>query len=178
MNNNKKEECLHDKKEVCSYEKKEDPDFNTDMQGRLSWTDGLVLVYSICDTSSFDVIRDVVRYVRGHMVWEEDVTGRINSGSSEGSSTSAFCQIPILLLGNKMDLGHRRAVEFCELVTFARTYGCQATEVSVSDGFEPVSVAFNNLVSDIQREKLPSEAGKTQSIASNVSIGHRRNMSM
>ena len=146
-------------------------------------------MYSICDSESFEAARDVIRYVRGHYVRGHAVTdfapgGERSysvSGESSGSdSQNRYSRMPILLIGNKADLEHRRRVDLRSLHAFAAAYGCTAAELSVLDGFELVSRAFNDIVERIRREKSPSKMTKIKSIVKSVSgtFGHRRNLSM
>ncbi|KAG6929272.1 RERG like, partial [Chelydra serpentina] len=57
---------------------------------QLRWADGFVVVYSICDRSSFHLARQVLQ--------------RIRQLKRRGSSEKA----PVILVGNKRDLQHRR----------------------------------------------------------------------
>ncbi|XP_039257053.2 uncharacterized protein LOC120333760 [Styela clava] len=153
-----------------------------EMQTRLNWCDCIVVVYSICDSDSFDSARDIIRYirgqyVRGHAVSEFESGVRRNSGSDPvADPVTRLMQIPILLVGNKADLEHRRCVEMNAATEFSLGYGCSAVELSAPEGFESISKVFNGIIENIRRDKLPSKLTKIKSIVRG--FGHRRNMSM
>ncbi|XDV40379.1 hypothetical protein PO909_009471 [Leuciscus waleckii] len=70
---------------------------------QLQWADGVILVYSICDRSSFEVVRQQVQLIR----------------QTRKLSASA----PIIIVGNKRDLLHQRAVSSEEgRISAAETY--------------------------------------------------------
>ncbi|XP_039257054.1 uncharacterized protein LOC120333761 [Styela clava] len=106
----------------------------TEAERRLRWADAVVVVYSICDQSSFEAARDVIRYIR-----QTEAVEICRQGSNLDLAAS---RIPILLLGNKKDLEHRRRVDSNDAKKLASAFACSFTELSVSDSYEPISEAM------------------------------------
>lgn len=139
-----------------------------EMDMRLAWADAVIVVYSICDTESYDCARDIVRYttgqtVRGHVTRDNDFF------------------LPVFLIGNKSDLCHRRRVERSSPISFAIENGCKAcVELSVSRDFDRISEVFNDVIRDIYRSKTPSKPAKIKDIVRTVSgrFTHKRNLSL
>lgn len=91
----------------------------------ITWADAFVLVYSICERSSFDQARALLETlvaVRG--------------------ARSA----PMILLGNKRDLEHCRQVGVDDGHEASLHFHCQFYEVSAAENYVGVSLAFQSLI--------------------------------
>lgn len=107
------------------------PDSISDKQ--LQWADGVILVYSICDRSSFDVVRQQVQLIR----------------QSRKMSSSA----PIIIVGNKRDLQHQRTVSSEEGRLFALSADCSFFEISAAETYHGVMLVFHELLELIRESK-------------------------
>lgn len=114
----------------------------TEAERRLKWADGVVVVYSICDQSSFEAARDVIRHIRRTEMVEF---------CRHGSTDFASFRVPILLLGNKVDLLHRRTVKAIDAKELASTFGCSFHEISVSEGYEPISEVMKDHIKSVRK---------------------------
>lgn len=94
---------------------------------QMNWADAFVIVYSICDTCSFERAKSLL-----------DTIGKVRSNS----------YIPVLLLGNKTDLEHRRTVGVEEGHQVALEYNCQYYEVSAAENYVTINIAFQALLRD------------------------------
>uniref|UniRef100_A0A3B5N1X2 small monomeric GTPase n=1 Tax=Xiphophorus couchianus TaxID=32473 RepID=A0A3B5N1X2_9TELE len=97
---------------------------------QLQWADGMVLVYDICDRASFEVVRQQLQLIR----------------HSRKMSTA-----PLVIVGNKRDLQHRRSVSGEEGHLLAMTERCSFFEVSAAEAYHGVLLVFHQLV-DLVRE--------------------------
>jgi GTPase KRas protein len=96
-------------------------------------TEGFILVYSISSRSSFRRIRglyDQIQQVK--------------------KSPHASSQVPIMLVGNKVDMAKRR-VSLLEGKEMARTLGCRFVEASAKDG-RNVEESFYTIVRQLQKQ--------------------------
>lgn len=94
---------------------------------------GYLLVYSIASRQSFElieVIRDKI----------------LNSIGTD--------QMPIVLIGNKLDLNYQRQVEFSEGAALAKSFGCKFLETSVKENIN-VDKAFETLLEQIEKVQNP-----------------------
>ncbi|XP_071134405.1 ras-related and estrogen-regulated growth inhibitor-like protein isoform X4 [Mytilus edulis] len=103
----------------------------------LLWADGVILVYSMVDKSSFDKLREIMEWILAKK-GEEKV---------------------IAVIGNKSDLIHRKQVSDTEATQFCAEYNCLSFDTSASDSYTDVSNAFNTIIREIKlnnkkREKL------------------------
>ncbi|XP_078329059.1 ras-related and estrogen-regulated growth inhibitor-like [Crassostrea virginica] len=87
----------------------------------LRWADGVLIVYSVVNKQTFDVIQDIRRRI---------------DDCRKGAS------IPMVLLGNKCDLAHMRKVTQEEGQRLANEIGCPFLEVSASEDVDTVTDAF------------------------------------
>ncbi|XP_052345622.1 ras-related and estrogen-regulated growth inhibitor-like protein [Oncorhynchus keta] len=94
---------------------------------QLQWADGVILVYSICDRSSFEVVRQQVQRIRH---------------ASRKMSTTA----PIIIVGNKRDLQHRRTVSSGEDRLLAISEYCVFFEISAAETYHGVLLVFHGLI--------------------------------
>ena len=100
-----------------------------------AWTDSFVIVYDICNYSSFEQARTIL-----------DILNK--------TRTSVYT--PALLLGNKTDLEHRRVVGVDKGHQLALEHSCQYYEVSAADDYVTISIAFQALLREtkiIQQNK-------------------------
>lgn len=95
---------------------------------------GFVVVYSITSQQTFQDVR--------HM---KDQIVRVKSGSYSG--TSEGNRIPILLVGNKVDLDHQREVSTHEGMALAQSWGCPFMETSAKNRFN-----VNEVFAEVVRE--------------------------
>ncbi|XP_048882699.1 ras-related and estrogen-regulated growth inhibitor-like protein [Brienomyrus brachyistius] len=92
----------------------------------LQWSDGVILVYSICDRSSFEVVRQQVQLIRQ---------------SKKGSSGP-----PVIIVGNKRDLQHQRAVSGEEGRLLAMSTDSSFFEISAAENYHGVLLVFHELL--------------------------------
>lgn len=92
---------------------------------QMRWAEAFVVIYSICNRTSFQQAVDYVEAVR-----------RLHTPS----------YVPILLLGNKLDLEHCRQVSLDDAQDLCARYGCQFYEVSAADNCDGVEQAFHNFL--------------------------------
>ncbi|KAG5856488.1 ras-related and estrogen-regulated growth inhibitor-like protein [Anguilla rostrata] len=121
----------------------------------LQWADGLILVYSICDRSSFDVVRQQVHRIK------------------QAKKTSGVS--PIIIVGNKRDLQHRRTVSSEEGRLLALSADCGFFEISAAETYHGVLLVFHQLF-DLIREARALKKGGIKGIVRSVSavFGRKR----
>ncbi|KAL0165662.1 hypothetical protein M9458_037506, partial [Cirrhinus mrigala] len=93
---------------------------------QLQWADGYILVYSICDRASFNVVRQQVQCIR--------------QAKQKLASTAQ-----IIIVGNKRDLQHRRTVSSEEGRLLALSADCGFFEVSAAETYHGVLMVFHKL---------------------------------
>lgn len=91
------------------------------------WADGYVLVYSICDRASFNTVCRLVHAIKPR--------GELDAGRA-----------PVIIVGNKRDLHHRRTVASEEGRLLALQTGCPFYEVSAAENYHGVLMVFHGLV--------------------------------
>lgn len=101
---------------------------------QLQWSDGFILVYSICDRASFDSVRQQVQYIRQ---------------AQQKLSSSA----PLIIVGNKRDLQHRRAVSSEEGRLLALSADCGFFEISAAEAHHGVVMVFHELLDQIREAR-------------------------
>lgn len=99
---------------------------------QLQWADGIVLVYSICDRRSFHVVRQQLQLIR-----------RSRKPSS----------VPVVVVGNKLDLHCHRSVSSEEGRLLALSQHCGFYEVSAAETYEDVLLVFQRLVHLIRESR-------------------------
>ncbi|KAL5010125.1 hypothetical protein ScPMuIL_012430 [Solemya velum] len=121
-------------------------------EDQLQWADAFLIVFSLTDRFSFDIAQGFLTYVCSN---REDV------------------RTPVIFLGNKCDLIHRRTISEKEASHVADSHSCQYLETSASENYAGVVHAFAELCRQIKvvnkkKEKLkklmqkPSVAKKLQ----------------
>ncbi|KAA0714916.1 Ras-related and estrogen-regulated growth inhibitor-like protein RERG/Ras-like protein [Triplophysa tibetana] len=103
---------------------------------RVQWADGFVLVYSICDRASFNTVTRLIQTIKS----SKDYLG--------------FEKIPIVIVGNKRDLHHRRTVLSEEGRLLALSSDCQFYEVSAAENYHSVLMVFHGLVDRIRESRM------------------------
>lgn len=105
----------------------------------MRWADGFVLVYSICDRASFNTVSRLIQTIK-----------------STKDCLSAD-KVPIVIVGNKRDLHHRRTVTSEEGRLLALNTDCQFYEVSAAENYHSVLVVFHGLVDRLKDAKLTTK---------------------
>ncbi|NXA33142.1 RERGL protein, partial [Eudromia elegans] len=82
---------------------------------RIQWADSFVLVYSICDRASFNILPLKIQLIKA---------------TKEGMSQE---KVPIVIVGNKRDLHHQRVVSSEEGRLLALSLDCGFYEVSAAE---------------------------------------------
>lgn len=100
----------------------------------VQWADAVVLVYSVTDRRSFDLVQ------RLH-------------GLLAGADAP-----PVILLANKADLLHLRQVDSQQGPLLAQTLGCSFYEVSASEDYSQVHGAFYRLCCQLAKRTPPPSA--------------------
>uniref|UniRef100_A0A674KAM9 small monomeric GTPase n=1 Tax=Terrapene triunguis TaxID=2587831 RepID=A0A674KAM9_9SAUR len=106
------------------------------LEKRVQWADGFILVYSICDRASFNVLRPKVQVIKA---------------AKEALSQE---KVPIVIVGNKRDLHHRRAVSSEEGRLLALSMDCEFYEVSAAEAYHGALMVFQGLAERICEAKL------------------------
>ncbi|KPP73869.1 hypothetical protein Z043_107017 [Scleropages formosus] len=105
---------------------------------QLQWADGIVIVYSICDRASFEVARRQVQLIR----------------RAKKASASA----PVVIVGNKRDLQHQRAVSGEEGRLLALSSDCGFFEISAAENYHGVLLVFHEVL-ELVREARALKKG-------------------
>ncbi|KAL4646715.1 ras-related and estrogen-regulated growth inhibitor-like protein [Arapaima gigas] len=100
---------------------------------QLQWADGVILVYSICDHASFEVTRRQVQFIR--------------------HAKKAFAGVPVVIVGNKRDLQHQRAVSSEEGRLLALSTDCGFFEISAAENYHGVLLVFHELLELIREAR-------------------------
>ena len=136
---------------------------HTDRTGVLTRSDGegFLIVYSICQRSSFERVERIIERV-GRVKDETSPSSPTSAspyGSHPGSpysSTSGPSQvrrrIPIVIVGNKRDLYNNREVSTDEGKALAQRMGCDFYETSAKQNAN-VEAAFKSLVRGVKVAK-------------------------
>ncbi|XP_066577395.1 ras-related and estrogen-regulated growth inhibitor-like protein [Amia ocellicauda] len=114
-------------------------------QEQLRWADGFILVYSICDRQSFQVVRQQVQRIR------QAGSRRCRGGAGGGP----VAMPPIVIVGNKRDLQHRREVSAEEgrLLALAAGPDCGFFEVSAAEAHHGALLVFHGLLERIREAR-------------------------
>ncbi|GCB70053.1 hypothetical protein scyTo_0005599 [Scyliorhinus torazame] len=103
---------------------------------QVQWADGFVLVYSICDRASFNVVQQQIQFIKSM----KDYPGTERA--------------PIVIVGNKRDLCHQRTVSSEEGRLLALATDCQFCETSAAETYHGVLLVFHSLVERIKESKI------------------------
>ncbi|XP_068814631.1 ras-related and estrogen-regulated growth inhibitor-like protein isoform X2 [Struthio camelus] len=108
---------------------------------RIQWADSFVLVYSICDRASFNILPLKVQFIKA---------------AKEGLSQE---KVPIVIVGNKRDLHHQRVVSSEEGRLLALSLDCGFYEVSAAEAYHGALMVFHGLAERIPDTKLTLKKG-------------------
>ncbi|KAM9377711.1 ras-related and estrogen-regulated growth inhibitor-like protein [Pholidichthys leucotaenia] len=106
---------------------------------KVRWADAFVLVYSICDRASFNAVSRLFQTIK-----------------STRDYLSAD-KVPIVIVGNKRDLHHRRTVLSEEGWLLALNMDCPFYEVSAAENYHSVLMVFHGLVDRMKDAKLTTK---------------------
>ncbi|XP_074415878.1 ras-related and estrogen-regulated growth inhibitor-like protein [Austrofundulus limnaeus] len=124
---------------------------------QLQWADGMILVYNICDRSSFSCVLQLLQLIRRR--------------SRKPSP------VPVVIVGNKRDLRDHRRVSGEEGRLLALTERCGFFEVSAAETYHGVLLVFHRLA-DLVREgrALRKSGARVRGIVRTVSavFGRKR----
>lgn len=107
---------------------------DSDPQRYLRWADAFMVVYSITNRESFQTVR---KYL-------ETITQFLKTANKE---------LPVAIVGNKIDLERYRQISKEEGASLAAEYECLFFETTAAEEFEYVEDIFHGLVHEIQRER-------------------------
>ncbi|EOA93477.1 Ras-related and estrogen-regulated growth inhibitor-like protein [Anas platyrhynchos] len=122
---------------VCS----DQADDGSSEEKRIQWADSFVLVYSICDRASFDILPPKIQFIKA---------------AKEGQSQE---KVPIVIVGNKRDLHHQREVSSEEGRLLALSLDCGFYEVSAAEAYHGALMVFHGLAERIPDTKLALKKG-------------------
>lgn len=100
---------------------------------QLRWADGFILVYSICDRNSFNVVRQQLQRIR-------QLKKRQNS-------------VPVIIVGNKRDLQHHREISSEEGRLLAIASDCGFFEISAAETYHGSVVVFHQLLESVRENR-------------------------
>lgn len=121
----------------------EDDEVSNSVLDAIQWADGILLVYSITDRQSFNYIK------RAKIEIQSD--------------------IPVWLVGNKVDMVHLRQVSADEGDILAKDFECKFNELSAAEHVIQVADAFH----DLCREVLLARRKSKQSLLDRMLGGTR-----
>lgn len=119
----------------------------------VQWADAVVLVYSVTDRRSFDLICHLHQLVQ-------------RAGGTNPP--------PVILLANKADLLHLRRVEAQQGPLLATTLGCSFYEVSASEDYNQVHGAFHRLCCQLAKQPVPASPAPSSTTASSSSSAEKK----
>ncbi|XP_020633091.3 ras-related and estrogen-regulated growth inhibitor-like protein [Pogona vitticeps] len=125
---------------------------------RLRWADGFLVVYSISDRASFHVARQQLQWIQ------------------QLKRKSGARKVPVILVGNKRDLQHRRAVSSEEGRLLALSADAGFFEVSVAETYHGALVVFHELLGLVRdsRSAIRKAAGLRGIVRSMSAVFGRR----
>ncbi|CAL8255240.1 unnamed protein product [Merluccius merluccius] len=129
----------------------------------VQWADAVVLVYSVADRASFEVISGL------HQQVARAAAAAAAAGASLGPPP------PVILLANKSDLVHLRQVESQRGPLLAATLGCSFYELSASEDYSQVHGAFHRLCGELAKRPAPAAAAAGTTTASAASAAAASN---
>nr|BAB23353.1 unnamed protein product [Mus musculus] len=101
----------------------------------IRWADAVVLVFSITDHKSYELISQLHQHVQ-----------QLHPGT----------RLPVVLVANKADLLHVKQVDPQLGLQLASMLGCSFYEVSVSENYNDVYNAFHVLCKEVSPKQQPS----------------------
>ncbi|KAG8430113.1 hypothetical protein GDO86_018455, partial [Hymenochirus boettgeri] len=125
-------------------------------EDQLRWADGFILVYSICNRDSFNVVRQQLQRIR-------------QMKKRRGPS-------PVIIVGNKRDLQHRREISSEEGRMLALSSGCGFFEISAAETYHGSLLVFHQLLETVRenRSAVKKNAGIKGIVRSMSAVFGRR----
>ncbi|XP_005051864.1 PREDICTED: ras-related and estrogen-regulated growth inhibitor-like protein isoform X1 [Ficedula albicollis] len=127
--------------EVTYGEPQEQAEDSSSEEKRIQWADSFVLVYSICDRASFNILPLKIQVIK----------------AAKGGQSQE--KVPIVIVGNKRDLHHQRVVSSEEGRLLALSLDCGFYEVSAADAYHGALMVFHGLAKLIPDTKLALKKG-------------------
>lgn len=118
----------------------------------VQWADAVVLVYSVTDRQSFDLIGQLHQLV----------------------TRAGGANMPVILLANKADLLHLRRVDSQQGPSLAGTLGCSFYDVSASEDYNQVHSAFHRLCCQLAKQQPAPASAQNSAGASTAATEKRR----
>ncbi|XP_038625202.1 ras-like protein family member 11B [Tachyglossus aculeatus] len=106
----------------------QDPGWHEQLNRCIRWADAVVIVFSITDQHSYELIGRLHQHVR-----------QLRPGG----------RLPVVVVANKADLLHAKQVEPQRGLQLAAVLGCPFHEVSVSENYHDVYNAFHALCREV-----------------------------
>ncbi|OWA51696.1 putative Ras-related and estrogen-regulated growth inhibitor-like protein [Hypsibius exemplaris] len=100
---------------------------------QIKWSDAIIVLYSIISRASFHVARKILQKIR---------------------KIKLTTPVPIILLGNKTDIKHRRETSVNEGRKLSEEFGCQFYELSTAESVAGVSMSFDSLIREAQALRI------------------------
>lgn len=110
-------------------------DCNEQLNRCIRWADALVIVFSITDYKSYELLSHLYHHVR-----------QMHPGNA----------VPVVIVANKADLLHIKEVEPQHGLQLANMLGCAFYEVSVSENYNDVFNAFHVLCKEVSKQQTTS----------------------
>lgn len=130
-----------DKKALPFFSPQEQAEEGSLEEKRIQWADSFVLVYSICDRASFNILPLKIQFIKA-----------IKEGQSQE-------KVPIVIVGNKRDLHHQRVVSSEEGRLLALSLDCGFYEVSAAEAYHGALMVFHGLAERIPDARLTLKKG-------------------
>ncbi|XP_059577730.1 ras-like protein family member 11B isoform X3 [Alligator mississippiensis] len=111
------------------------PDCNEQLNRCIRWADAVVIVFSITDYKSYELLSYLHQHIR-----------QLHPGNT----------IPVVIVANKADLLHIKEVEPQHGLQLANVLGCAFYEVSVSENYNDVFNAFHVLCKEVSKQQITS----------------------
>ncbi|XP_030047235.1 ras-like protein family member 11B [Microcaecilia unicolor] len=108
-------------------------DCNEQLTSSLRWADAVVIVFSVTDCKSYELISHLHQHIQ--QLHPEN-------------------RLPIVIVANKADLLHVKQVEPQHGLQLANMLGCTFYEVSVSENYNDVYNAFHALCKEINKQAI------------------------
>lgn len=118
----------------------------------VQWADAVVLVYSVTDRRSFDLIDQLHQLV----------------------TRAGGASMPVILLANKVDLLHLRRVDSQQGPSLAGSLGCSFYDVSASEDYNQVHSAFHRLCCQLAKQQPPPASSQNSAAASTAPATEKR----
>uniref|UniRef100_A0A8C5SC88 small monomeric GTPase n=1 Tax=Laticauda laticaudata TaxID=8630 RepID=A0A8C5SC88_LATLA len=117
-------------------------DCNEQLSKCLRWADAVVIVFSITDHKSYELLGHFHQYIR-----------QVHPGN----------RVPVVIVANKADLLHIKEVEPQHGLQLASMLGCNFYEVSVSENYKEVFCAFQSLCKEVSKQQPTGTLEKRRS---------------